>query len=651
MNTLEMNNVLEKAKILWNKEQIKVLIMLSLTLQIILLFCAPLRKRIRDKRLLILLWLAYLGADYVATLTLGSILANRFHNAGADLPGQSLTAFWAPFLLIHLGGPYDITSYSIEDNELWLRHLLSFVVQVSTALLVLVQSTLQTSRLLVPSMLIFIVGMIKFGERTLALRAASMQRIKHLTDLYSSNLILTHEIDSSHGEEKLILQGYVSFCILRPHIVNTYFIEPKVRHDFVIDHVNRDFKLIGVELSILYDILHTKAIFIHQMRFLVIRIASLISILIALVIFHISEKQWHDISDLMVTYILLSVALFLEIYSALSLVASKWMIISLRSQVKMGYKNISNFICRAKNHMFCRRSKERWSGCIGQYSLIQSVIMSKGQGSNWFKKTWDFLFRGEESAEVSDILEKTVINHIKNFIEPGMSPEGFPELLRKMRSSWITNTLDRYQLHEIKNVMKGKGFGECVIAWHMATDMCYFASNNAPGDNEEGHRREAIYSVSNYMMYLILERSSMMPPGFAELTTVRTVQTLEGSDIFSTGHPDSRQARVSLYEAIVGNVTPEYWPRCADTALPLVLNLLRRLKQIVEKTSEQRQWEVIRDVWMEMLTYAAVHCSRTEHFRSLSRGGELLTHYWLLLAHYGIMEENNANIGRRFIRF
>ncbi|KAJ4767661.1 hypothetical protein LUZ62_078036 [Rhynchospora pubera] len=509
MNTLEMNNVLEKAKILWNKEQIKVLIMLSLTLQIILLFCAPLRKRIRDKRLLILLWLAYLGADYVATLTLGSILANRFHNAGTDLPGQSVTAFWAPFLLIHLGGPDDITSYSIEDNELWLRHLLSFVVQVSTALLVLVQSTLQTSRLLVPSMLIFIVGMIKFGERTLALRAASMQRIKHLTDLYSSDLILTHEIDSSHGEEKLILQGYVSFCILRPHIVNTYFREPSVRHDFVIDHVNRDFKLIGVELSIL----------------------------------------------------------------------------------------------------------------------------------------------GEETAEVSDILEKTVINHIKNFIELGMSPEGFPELLRKMRSSWITNTLDRYQLHEIKNVMKGKGFGECVIAWHMATDMCYFASNNAPGDNEEGRRREAIYRVSNYMMYLILERSSMMPPGFAELTTVRTVQTLKGSDIFSTGHPDTRQARVSLYEATVGNVTPEYWPRCADTALPLVLNLLRRLKQIVEKTSEQRQWEVIRDVWMEMLTYAAVHCSRTEHFRSLSRGGELLTHYWLLLAHYGIMEENNANIGRRFIRF
>ncbi|KAJ4765091.1 hypothetical protein LUZ62_075466 [Rhynchospora pubera] len=146
-------------------------------LQMVLIFFAPLRKQTRDKRLLLLLWLAYLGADYVATLALGSILANTFDNSSADLPGQSLTALWAPFLLIHLGGPDNITSYSIEDNELWLRHLLSFVVQVSTVFLVIVQSTLQTSSFLVPSILVFIVGMAKFGERTLALRAASMQQI------------------------------------------------------------------------------------------------------------------------------------------------------------------------------------------------------------------------------------------------------------------------------------------------------------------------------------------------------------------------------------------------------------------------------------------------------------------------------------------
>lgn len=47
-------------------------------------------------------------------------------------------AFWAPFLLVHLGGPDTITAYSLEGNELWLRHLLNLVVQVGVAFYVFV---------------------------------------------------------------------------------------------------------------------------------------------------------------------------------------------------------------------------------------------------------------------------------------------------------------------------------------------------------------------------------------------------------------------------------------------------------------------------------------------------------------------------------
>ncbi|KAJ1699958.1 hypothetical protein LUZ63_008470 [Rhynchospora breviuscula] len=174
-----MNNLLDKASAIWSKEEIKVQVMLSLTLQIVLIFFAPVRMRSCQKRHHLLIWLAYLGADYVATLALGSILTNSFGSSGADLPGQRLIAFWSPFLLLHLGGPDNITSYSIEDNDLWWRHLLSFVGQVSVAFVVLVQSTLQTTRLLVPIILVFIVGATKFGERTLALRSASMEQLKH----------------------------------------------------------------------------------------------------------------------------------------------------------------------------------------------------------------------------------------------------------------------------------------------------------------------------------------------------------------------------------------------------------------------------------------------------------------------------------------
>nr|GFC34903.1 hypothetical protein CTI12_AA095370 [Tanacetum cinerariifolium] len=39
-----------------------------------------------------------------------------------------LLAFWAPFLLVHLGGPDTITAFALKDIELWLRHLLGLVV-------------------------------------------------------------------------------------------------------------------------------------------------------------------------------------------------------------------------------------------------------------------------------------------------------------------------------------------------------------------------------------------------------------------------------------------------------------------------------------------------------------------------------------------
>ncbi|KAJ1700003.1 hypothetical protein LUZ63_008515 [Rhynchospora breviuscula] len=470
-------------------------------LQIVLISCAPLQKQSRDKRLLFLLWLAYLGADYVATLALGSILTNTFQNAGVDLPEQSLIAFWAPFLLLHLGGPDNITSYSIEDNELWLRHFLGFVVQTSVALLVLVQATLHTTRLLVIIWLTWSAQDTNLNEETLDI-----------------------------SDAKFILKAYIYFLVFKPHIVGTFATYPSYVFHMGVHKVDRDFKFIGIELSFFYNILHTKATVVHRNTCRVIRITSLVSTATALVFFHISEKG--------------------------------------------GY---------------------------------------------------------EKGVEVSDVLEKIVIKHVENLFKTWTS---YGDLLRKIRSSWINNTLDKYNLTEIKDIMNRKEFDECVMVWHMATETCYFASNNVPADSEEGRMREAMYRISQYMMYLLVERSSMMPPGIAETRKVETIRM--GRHMFHNSH-HVRQACIFIYAK--GRIKRS---RLSLSVIPLVSLLVKNLKEIAE-TSEEQQWEIIRDAWMEMLTFAAVHCSPTEHARGLSRGGEFLTHYWLLLAHYGIMEDYNAS--------
>ncbi|KAH7514874.1 hypothetical protein FEM48_Zijuj11G0136700 [Ziziphus jujuba var. spinosa] len=63
-----------------------------------------------------------LTADWIAAVTVGlitKVLANPLHSH----VNEGLYAFWASFLLVHLGGPDNITSFALEDNDFWLRHL------------------------------------------------------------------------------------------------------------------------------------------------------------------------------------------------------------------------------------------------------------------------------------------------------------------------------------------------------------------------------------------------------------------------------------------------------------------------------------------------------------------------------------------------
>lgn len=127
------------------------------------------------------LWLAYLLADGIAIFALG-VLSNMqgdsdVKNKNKTDPNNALMGFWAPFLLLHLGGPNSITVYSLEDNELWRRHLLSLVSQVIVAAYAFIRS-LSNGAFLAPAYLMFIAGIIKYGERTWALCYASREHFR-----------------------------------------------------------------------------------------------------------------------------------------------------------------------------------------------------------------------------------------------------------------------------------------------------------------------------------------------------------------------------------------------------------------------------------------------------------------------------------------
>ncbi|CAL5408685.1 unnamed protein product [Camellia sinensis] len=80
------------------------------------------RKRTSSKMVIILIWSAYSAADWSANFVVG-LITNSVIRTSSSIPDEKrdLLAFWAPFLLLHLGGPDTITACSLEDNELHWR--------------------------------------------------------------------------------------------------------------------------------------------------------------------------------------------------------------------------------------------------------------------------------------------------------------------------------------------------------------------------------------------------------------------------------------------------------------------------------------------------------------------------------------------------
>ena len=151
----------------------------SLSLQIILIFLAPCRKSSRIKPVMLLVWSAYLLADWAANFGIG-LIADNARDTPKPSETNELLAFWAPFMLLHLGGPDSITAFALADNELWLRHLLGLIFQAVGAVYVFLL-TLPGNKLSIPTLLVFIAGSIKYSERIHSLYLASVEKFRAST--------------------------------------------------------------------------------------------------------------------------------------------------------------------------------------------------------------------------------------------------------------------------------------------------------------------------------------------------------------------------------------------------------------------------------------------------------------------------------------
>ncbi|CAM0870788.1 unnamed protein product [Alopecurus aequalis] len=632
---------------------VQILVLCSLGLQFILFLCAGVRRKETFGGVpvqVLFLWLAYNFGDTFATYTLGRL--SFFSTAG----NHPLVALWATFLLLHLAGPDNIAAYALQDNQLSFRSLQAFVSQVVVGgYFVYTYRDSSGVFLGLASWLIFGVAVVKYWERWLALQRANLGSIrdslkkKKTPQMYSHVHLKDVKFEKKAGsksldEESSVRRAHSLFHICKCGIVDSSEDKPgRVNYIKKMEHLDY-WKIVEIELSLMYDILYTKAAVIHTWHGYTIRVISPLAILTSLLLFHFSgeDGRSREKVDISITYILFGSALFMEWTSLLNALGSSWMFATLSTTGSPWLRY--EFLCsgrwdRLRRVLIClnsfvtcggsRTGARRWSGNMGQYNMVYfctrpDALLTRpllgrlaelvGKGEWWNRKH----FSG--ATNISDHV-RTIKVYINNHMSLLYEDYGLNSL-GMIKRRWGMTTLVRHNLKENFKVTLGND-----------------------------RLVNAIKALSNYMMFLLVERPYMLPGIAQNKLYERTCKALEGVSHQPTGICAMLKSLFRWHDGPAAAYTSRatdskirakklytyYFDRnfsYETVRLTYSVTVADELLQYEKKHGTTESLKLVLEVWTDMLVYAGNKGSRESHAKKLSSGGELTTIMWLMLEHF-----------------
>ncbi|KAH7565571.1 hypothetical protein JRO89_XS09G0229000 [Xanthoceras sorbifolium] len=640
-----MQLVPEKIIKLWNEWEVRVLILFSLLLQIILVIFGSRRKFTAKIWTRILVWSAYLAADWVATVALGCLASSNVDSEdNSSKQSNVLQAFWAPFLLLHLGGPDTITAYSLEDNELWLRHFLGLIVQVGVAFYVFIRSWSNMALTFI-SIPMFITGMIKYGERTLVLRRRGadqqLQRLKTVTVLPRESL--------KTGANYLQVAKFLfkRFRYLFADLILSYY-EREDSYSKIENMPAEDaFKLVAIELGFMYDELYTKASIVYSQFGTFFRFISLCCSISALVAFSvIIDIHAYSLTDISITFILLVGAVALEVYAFVALFFSDW--------TKLWFTNLRDLclcLCASCPRQSVLADRKRWSEKMAQYNLIschlqnvQSICIGIHK-LPWVGKLLEkYLYLTWEDVNVD--VKNTIYRQLLNKSNEIKGDRFSVESCKKILAHRGDNVLEKRNglLDQFRWSISDVEFDHSLLLWHIATDLCYYSDQDV---NKLDEKCRISKCLSDYLLYLLVFCPSMLPEGIGEIKyrdtneeALRFFHEEEERRFLCWTYVVKKKKFIERGEACKALLGVKFGDEeeqiKGDRSQSVLFYGCRLAKQL--QSLEQR-WEIISEVLVEILTYAANKCRWKEHGQQLRKGGELLTHVRLLMVHLGLSEQ------------
>ncbi|CAN6271963.1 unnamed protein product [Urochloa humidicola] len=653
--------------------------MASFTLQVFLLLLAPVRKWHRSSVLNGSLWLVYLMADYVATYLLGRLTLLMAVATGDGGARQQLALFWAPFLLLHLGGQETMTAFSMEDSTLWKRRLLDLVAQMAMAVYLVGKQWRGDKMLVAPMVLMFVSGAAKYGERIWALRAASV-RAPGSNSIGSLAARASKQGGGSSDPESAVMAHYRRLISISSssegkasieHILEAASLEFQESLDFFMDVTPSDvsgfsgrydeiksalmelrfskngdgvaYKLAEMQLSRIHDYLYTK---FGTVRFQApisnptmgaalqwlgaLGLTSVALVLFARAMAGNTGSNHYSGADVLISYILLVGAIVMEISSIfIALVSSCW--------AGPG----------VAKHLHLRVWE--WSEKLPQYNLVDACVQERerqaaaggvvGAAIRWILES----SKTPPHVVVSPEVKKLLLNKMLEIATDLRSHNWDFSRFQGQWAVWVADRVDGDRDEPsgpARQALSTSSIQEMdlvssVVLWHLVTSICLLA-----GDGPD-ELTSPSKDLSNYIMYLVA-RCSVMVDSNGYIVIARSRREVQGSpldelrqmgiiedqvpDFLNEFHQEGFVQKLREGDREYGSQFMIVFQssRAPSTARRVCVELL--------KIPEARaRWELIAAVWTEILCYMALNCGAAFHAKHLTTGGEFLTQAKMLL--------------------
>ncbi|GLT61421.1 hypothetical protein SLA2020_341270 [Shorea laevis] len=622
----------------------------------------------------ILVWSTYLAADWIATVALSALLKAEVWELNSEL-----VVFWTPFLLLHLGGPHTISAYSLTDNELWPRYLLGFFIQVGVAIYAYVKFRINNT-LTYMAIPIFVTGIIRYGERICILRAASRKQFsnsvfsstnrdaeKHLDNTNNSTSShVPRTLDEYLREKNVIEEGksfFKAFYLYKMYV--PLFSELRLRiyrnlrEHFMLSHsisAEDAFKIVQIELGFLYDMRYTKTTVLQSKKGQILQGIYLLSTFSVLIAYSITVGNCsYPAVDIYITCFLLGGTILVDIYSVILHVLSDWTMFYLSIPSNKGHKFLGGTIA---SRLVRFEAKKKGIVSMAQHSLIDYCFKVN-------TSCWTSILRALDTEDLLGKLRYTswekVNPNLKNFIHSHLQEKfiRYRNIKDEVSRERIDKTYEEFDHQLLSSILKergdhvlqGKGvdfkddfkwsindveFSHSILLWHIATFLLFYDDKRRYSSSALGSYCQISKLLSNYMMYLLQVRPLMLPKGIGQVR----IRDTQDEVIRFFGHVKSLNnndaARALLHMENEFPLSLIHRKSVLRDSCKLA-SMLKALGEELHWDLEDK-WEMIANVWMEMLAYAASKCRWKQHATQLRHGGELLTHVALLMAHLGLTE-------------